>query len=405
MVDAFGDAYDRSYQRGQNSLNALMAGIDFADRQTARKTTRNAFASFATDPLGAENALVAAGQLQNADALRARRREGEAEKDQAYLAKMLTTGRAGEAREWAISRGDPNLIKSVDQAISGVREQARSMASIATTLRENPDIEARRAQLQAMKPQLQRMGVPDSAIDSYDVSDASIDATVAEAIGLEKALGSVEVTKRGDYQDTLRVTPFGTKRLSSTLIPETRAEALDREQFGETRRRNAFTEDLDERQYGLSREQFGLSRQQFGETTRRNRVTETQDERRIRLAEEEAARGGDVNAIEGVRRKVAAGLPLSPGEQQLYEDSRRQPDPMAALYGLEEPAAPTRQGPPPRPAPARPPAARPAPARPADRPTSGRGPARPRTAAEFDRLPVGAQFINPADGRVLTKAR
>lgn len=38
-------------------------------------------------------------------------------------------------------------------------------------------------------------------------------------------------------------------------------------------------------------------------------------------------------------------------------------------------------------------------------PKGQRQPARPRNEAEFNRLPVGTQYVNPADGRVLVKVR
>lgn len=117
-----------------------------------------------------------------------------------------------------------------------------------------------------------------------------------------------------------------------------------------------------------------------------------------------SGRPGEINSTGDVMgpiySKIARGQTLTPGEQRLYEDGRRAADPLAALLGSLPNAQPA-----PRPAtPPRLPPPKPGAQRNGSVAQQG-GVYRPTSAADMAAIPKGAKFVNPADGRVLTKAR
>lgn len=76
---------------------------------------------------------------------------------------------------------------------------------------------------------------------------------------------------------------------------------------------------------------------------------------------------------------------LTPAEKQMFDYATTRPEPAGFGFPMPGMMPPQQQ-----------PAAAP-------RQSNAGGPARPQTQAEFDRLPRGAQFINPADGALMVK--
>lgn len=150
---------------------------------------------------------------------------------------------------------------------------------------------------------------------------------------------------------------------------------------------------------GLNAQQLSY-KQQFDAEERNYRTSRDQTEDQYRRDELDLRRElgavpnstGDV--IAPILSKVATGgvEALSDGERAIWENYQRQSQGqggLAALFGGAPQMAPSGG------------ATGPAPAAGG----SQQSPARPASQADFDRLPAGAWFINPADGQVMQKAR
>lgn len=200
---------------------------------------------------------------------------------------------------------------------------------------------------------------------------------------------------------------FASPVTGQTMFTDPRGPTFD-ETSNDAERRS--TADYQSGQLGVARGRLGLDTWQAHDSSERGWQGLDYEGQRI-------DQGSTDQYIASLARKQAAGEPLTEAEQASLETikSARTSSEMDALMagmglggGPVAPASamPSPGRPPPLPASPRRPPAQPVPG--AAGPKAGSAasaPARVSSQQQFDALPVGAWFVNPADGRVMRKAK
>jgi hypothetical protein len=219
----------------RNPFNDLAEGLQYGtemrrDRQKAEREDARlkAYNLFATDPVGAEKALMAAGDVQGAENLRERREGQDQRFRRGMLGMMVGKGDLPAAQAKAMQVGEydmaANIGKLDEQQRKIAQENAEDFAGFLVTIR-GQQYDARRNIIQKAKPILAKYGLTAEAVDGFDPTDSNIEAKIAEAMTLKTALD--EAARKAD---------------------DNRAD----EQLAETKRSNTVRE-------GISRGQLGVA--------------------------------------------------------------------------------------------------------------------------------------------------
>lgn len=345
---------------GNVFMNAL-AGLEAGQAQRDRRDRRNALAQWREAPEEAMFGLVQSGALEEAGALGELTREREARDARAQIAPLVVGGDYQGAARGAAGAGQLDLAAQLmnlsASELAQARERGERGASIlfaASSLRP----EQRPAFMAQYRDEAVAAGIPDAAFDQFDwTNDGHIRAAAAGWLEASQVAGSIEAQRVGDNLEVVRTDPVGGQRpLSSREIPMSRDERFERQRYEEDR-----------------------------------------DYRRERDAADDAYRDRALDATNStgdvlgpLLRAYANGETLTEPQQAIVDRYLQggQEDALAALlYGSGGVGGGGGQ----------------------QRPASGGGsrdnPARPMSEADFNALPPGAWFINPADGALLQKDR
>jgi len=303
---------------------------------------------------GASQTLLGAGELDDGLAAETQGRNRAAgslwQDDPKAAAALLASGGdmdgAGRLIDWSQRASEAERAEALCRS--------KVMAPILHNLQGVP-YEQRRPLIQSQAAALGGAGFSPEQVAGFDPTDQNIRSLIDSTLGMEKLLGTFSQREVGDTLRTYRTTPHGVQEVRREDIPQTRAESLQRDRFEWEREREAERQKL------------------------------------INSA-------GDV--LGPILQKHASGLPLSAGEQEILgrymEGGNAGGGDVGALLAQLGGRAPPAAG---------------DPNRPANGPARGGGggtmqsPARPRSEADFNALPSGAWFINPADGRLLQKGQ
>ena len=318
-----------------------------------------------------------------ASELRAERRERErtegqrAAHDEAFAEAMAggafdpsTYGQAIARRGFAPDMAGVLQLEGVtdSQDVRGQRgrQERREVTSGALAPVLQADEAARSSALPGVLEYLQSQGMP------YEgpTDPAALSAAVGAGMGANA------------YLDNDR----GERALAETVRSNMAGEEYRNRDFG-------FRQEVDQRNFGYQRE-----RDRADDAYRYSRA-EAEDSYRRWQMENDLTRSD----IEGrvLRKAIEQGAEnLTPEERAVYDRAvtvtgqgafgwgGMMPGVPGAVPGVTPPAAPSA-----------------APARQPQGNGTRQAPARPQSEADFERLPVGAWFINPADGRVMQKER
>lgn len=202
-----------------------------ADQQTARQKAYNLFA---TDPMGAEKALIAAGDTEGANDLRERRQGDDKNFRRGMIGMMVQKGDLQGAQAKAVQVGEFDLAENIGKLSADqrkvARENAQDLGGFAMGLLNVP-YEQRKAVIGQARAILTQRGFTEQQIDAFDPSDANLQALGAQAMDLKTALE--EANRQRD---------------------DNRA----REQFDETKRHNRATEATSAGSLAVARGNLGV---------------------------------------------------------------------------------------------------------------------------------------------------
>lgn len=380
MADPYGIDWGALQQ--PNILGNFVAGHEAGAKLRKDRSRREGLNLLATDPVAGANALIAS---DNSDAVTAsfgaRNVLGEYQAKEAakpFAAKGDYRGASRAAAEFDLE-ASRKFAAYGQEELDRTRKQAERSAAVLMSAAQIPDPVQRRAFIDQHATELEGLGYSREQIAGYDVSDATkMRADASRFLDLGTIAGKVSVEKFGDYAVTYDTNPVtGTRAVSRSEIPPTRAERRQDQEFDYRREHDA--------------EELAFRREQ-----ERRRAQEASD-----------PYSSPSRVMGPILAKIARGETLTPGEQRLYTDyrtARAQPDDFMAGDALGgDYGAPGTPAPAAAPTPSKTPAARPGAAR--GRPADGRSaasPVQPRSRAEAEALPSGTWFRDPA-GNLIQK--
>lgn len=176
-----------------NYLATFQAGAQAGQQMRLQQARQNALATYQTDPQGAQNALIAAGDIDTANALGQIADRQQQRTTRASVSQKLSTGDYRGAQGDAIAGGNPQLASAVaklqDDDLAIKDRQANILGGSIDALLQIPDLNERRAVLQAHAADLsQALGVKPEDVANYDVSDQNLRYQLGHAVGLAKAI-------------------------------------------------------------------------------------------------------------------------------------------------------------------------------------------------------------------------
>lgn len=312
-----------------NALAQFRAGMEAGEKVVADRRRKNALAMYGSDPNSALNTLMAAGDIEATNAL-----VGVDEKLNGFRGRMaarpgLEQGDyAGASKAAAVF--DPDLAAQISKMDADQKDRLHKIgqraASVLMAAAQLPDQAARQSYLGQHAQELVGLGLTPEQVSAYDVSDAArMRADAARFMDLSDIVSRSAVEKVGDYSVTYETNPVtGSRPVSKTLIPPTRAEQLAAERY-------AADQDYRSSRLALDREGLDLRRQEL------------------------ADKPPTVSAEQGrVMEKVRLGAPLTQGEREIWDYMQsRGSGFMGFLPGSASASRPTASAPPP-PSPARP---------------------------------------------------
>lgn len=367
-------------------IDAFNAGQQQRDR-TERRNALSRFANAAT-PEEQQNALrplAALGDFQTLEATRTYREGNAFDQARQQAAPMVREGRYGDAARTAAAGGQVDLAQQLMQLdreslVAAKARGERAAATVYAALQLPP--ERRAAYIGRHQGLASELGVTPEMLQAFDFSnDAELRAMADQWMDTSKLAGDVSLQRFGDSVQTVRTGVDGTTVLDSRTVPQTRAETFEREQFAHRR-----DQDRQDNAYRQSR-------------------AEAEDAYRAWQMDNSLSRSD----IEGrvLQKAINDGYgALSAEEKQVYDRavSTSQSVGFGGFGGYgAQPGAPAQSAPATARA-AAPATARQVPAAGGDGRTAGSA-ATVQTEDDFNRLPVGAWFVNPADGRVMQKER
>jgi hypothetical protein len=277
-----------------NALASYRGGVEAGQKVATERTRRNALATYGVNPEGALSALMTAGDTGTVNAL-----VGTDDK--------LSTWRGRRAARPAMEAGDyagaakaaggfdPELAAQISKMDADQKDRLYKMgqrsASVIMAAAQIPDPQQRRAYIGQYSTELTGLGLTPEQIANYDVTDpVRMRADAARFMEVSDIAGRSSVEKVGDYSVNYETNPVtGSRPVSKTLIPPTRAERLAEERFG-------AEQDYRSNRLALDREGLDLRRQ------------------------EQENKPPTVSAEQGrVMEKVRQGVPLTAGEQEVWD--------------------------------------------------------------------------------------
>jgi hypothetical protein len=248
-----------------NWANTFVQSAQAGGQIAQQRRRQNALASYATDPAGAENALMAAGDVETANAL-AQRRMGQQrmEAEQAHLQRRQAVGAQAAkgdltgARTAALAAGDLDLAGEIskldDQAKAKLEQNNAKVGGIAYQLLQEKDPGVRQQLAAAAIPHLVEQGVlSQEQAQKVDLSDAGLQGYVSQAMQLKDIIAQANT----DRSYGLEVDKFGhQKETDSARI------GLDRQRVGYEGQRVG----MEGARLGLERQRVGLEAQRVAQT-------------------------------------------------------------------------------------------------------------------------------------------
>ena len=332
--------------------------------------------------------LVRLGDFETVNSLAAfdDRRRSEETRDR--IAPDVRAGRYGSAAREAAAAGDTDLAQSLYQMdradLSNVAQRGERGASALYSVLALP--KEQRASFMAQHQNLAAdAGITPEQFASFDWSnDAMVRAVADKWQAASRMAGEITLQRFGDDVHPVRSGPGGMDVLpGGVTAPETRAERRDD-------RRIAYAQDSDARDF-----RYRSERDAVDDDYRAGRAEADDAYRRWQM--ENPNSRGDIEGVvlgKAVRDGAAA---LSPEEKAIY-DRYLSSGSSGGIGGYLTPPAPVAAAP-------LQPGRGGAPGRGGGAGSSQSAPARVASQEEFDRLPSGAWFVNPADGRTLQKDR
>lgn len=325
--------------------------------------------------------LVGLGDFETVNSLLAMEDRGQADRTRDAVAPMIREGRYGAAGQEAAAMGQTDLARQLfqlgrDDLDATQQRGQRGASAIFAAL--NLPLEQRAGFMAQHRGLALEAGIPAEAFDQADWSDdASLRAIAEKWLEASKLAGEVSLQKFGDSVQTWRTGPSGSEVLDSREVPVTRAETLDRQRI-------EYAQDTDRRDFA-----YRQQRDRADDQWRQDRATAEDEDRRFRRERESYSRGDIEGAV--LNKAISSGLgSLSPEERSIYD--RYIASGSSGGWGMPMANAPAAQSAPP-------------PSGDGQGAGSRSNPARVSSEADFDRLPPGAWFVNPADGQLLQKER
>lgn len=152
---------------------------------------RKAYNLFATDPKGAETALMSAGDIDGAETIRKRRMAVAEEARRARVGGMVAKKDYAGAQAEAMGGGDFDMAASIanmdSESRKAARERSEDLGGFALAIKGQP-YEQRKAIIAQARPILMEQGFTPEQIAAFDPTDANIQSLVASATDLKTAL-------------------------------------------------------------------------------------------------------------------------------------------------------------------------------------------------------------------------
>jgi hypothetical protein len=189
-----------------NYLNTFVSAADAGRQMAAQRARQNALAMIGTDPQGAQNALMQAGDFQGAEAVgqvTARQQQTTA---RAKSAQLYQAGDTQGATSAALAGGLDQLAQTYTGLAKDKRDQLKENNSIvggtALSLLQVKDPNER-AQIWAQtKPHLLQRGVPPAQLENVDLSDSGLRGYVNDARTVEQVTDQID--KDRTFGETVR---------------------------------------------------------------------------------------------------------------------------------------------------------------------------------------------------------
>jgi hypothetical protein len=240
-----------------NYTNLFAQGAQAGQQQRSQRQRQQALSLYGTNPDQAENLLMAAGDVETANALTQRRttQAREAERVATVQRRQELGGRyaggdATGARQGALEAGDFELAQQFgaldDQARALAEEKNAKIGGVAYQLLQVKDPNQRQELAAKAIPTLVQQGViTEEMAGKVDLSDQSLQAYVGQAMKLKDIISQANSDRE-----------FNAGR-------EDRGQDVQfrEKQFGETVRSNRVGEGQRAQQIGISAGQLGLARQ------------------------------------------------------------------------------------------------------------------------------------------------
>lgn len=313
-----------------NYFARAMEGYDAGRKMRSERETRQAANIFAEDPVEGTRAMIAAGRPDLASASMTAHAGGERLRARREASPHLARGDYGGAAK-ATAGIDPEFSRQLEgwdrERLDTMHTAGKRGAAIIMAASALADPFQRSEYIQNHTDELLRYGFKPEQIAGYDTRDQTkMRADAARFMEIGDIAGKVATEKFGDYAVTYATDPIrGTRAVSKTEIPETRADRRQREEFD-------WKKKID---------------------LERLRQDAEREERLGREASDPASSPAKV--VAPLYQKLVDGQPLTPSEERALYFYRLDPitaDAMKPEGGAGEPTrAPAPAG---RPAPARP---------------------------------------------------
>ena len=352
----------------------LMAAGQFGDAATMTSVSMTNRAQDARERAGA-----AAAGGNYGDASRERFLSGDLEGGEAYETQARNREAGGvlmddPRRAAAIQAAGGDIAQATqiidwsDRADETERAAALNRAKIMGPILNQAGslpYEQRRAFIQQNAAILGGAGFTPEQVQQFDPTDGNIRALNDTTLGLAAVLGAYSQRVVGDEVRTYRTNPYGVERVGSEPVPYSRDE------------------EREDKRLDLQREQFNVA----------NTTGDVVGPLLQRYSRGETLNPQEDSIVQHyLRSQQGAGLFGMPGSPQFPA-----PQPQSPMVGANGAALANRSGVSPNGGQGSP--------RQGGSGQSAASPVAVQTADDFERLPVGAWFINPADGQIMHKAR
>lgn len=187
-----------------NYVNQFAQSFQAGREMAKQKGVQNALSMAATDPQGAQNALVSYGAFPEANALGQITAQQRTLKAQQAVAPQIAAGDYGGAAKTAAAGGQFDMAKEIGGLDAQQREAAQSHADIiartAFGLSQKP-ADARPALYEQLKPHLLQMGFKPEELSSVDLSDQGLAQIAQQAMSVKDTIASHQKDTELKQQD------------------------------------------------------------------------------------------------------------------------------------------------------------------------------------------------------------